>query len=198
MFDICKPSKQELETTMTVLNLIRDIQMEDGYQFGEFDKEVIDVITHCVLPKIIREIENSSDKWEIINRLRVSNLKSIKEFLKNVYILDIEVKQQFRELRDLLNERLEDLPEEKPKTKKELLSETIEKLTLLRDRLDCFTTEEETRTLFKSTIGKIFSTFINEEIKNSDNWKKLEAAASQDVLSSKSLRKEDTNKWTNF
>lgn len=198
MFDICKPSKQELETTMTVLNLIRDIQMEDGYQFGEFDKEVIDVITHCVLPKIIREIENSSDKWEIINRLRVSNLKSIKEFLKNVYILDIEVKQQFRELRDLLNERLEDLPEEKPKTEKELLSETIEKLTLLRDRLDCFTTEEETRTLFKSAIGKIFSTFINEEIKNSDNWKKLEAAASQDVLSSKSLRKEDTNKWTNF
>jgi len=193
MFDICKPSKQELETTMTVLNLIRDIQMEDGYQFGEFDKEVIDVITHCVLPKIIREIENSSDKWEIINRLRVSNIKSTKEFLKDAYAIDKEVKQQFRELRDLLNERLEDLPEEKPKTVKELLTETIEKITLLRDRLDCFTTEEEARTLFKSTIGEIFSTFINEEIKNSNNWKKLEAAASQDVLSSKSLRK-DTNK----
>ena len=189
MFDICKPSKQELETTMTVLNLIRDIQMKDGYYFGEFDKEVIDVITHCVLPALIVETENSADKWKTINRFRVSILKSIKEFLKEAYIVDKEVKQQFRELRDLLNERLEDLSEEKPKTEKELLSETIEKLSLLKDKLDN-ATPEETRTLFKSTIGDIFSTFINEEIKNSDNWKKLEAIASQDTLSSKSLRKE--------
>lgn len=189
MFDICKPSKQELETTMTVLNLIRDIQMKDGYYFGEFDKEVIDVITHCVLPALIVETENSADKWKTINRFRVSILKSIKEFLKEAYIVDKEVKQQFRELRDLLNERLEDLSEEKPKTEKELLSETIEKLSLLKDKLDN-ATPEETRTLFKSTIGEIFSTFINEEIKNSDNWKKLEAIASQDTLSSKSLRKE--------
>lgn len=188
MFDICKPSKHELETTMTILNLIRDIQMKDGYRFGELDKEVIDVITHCVLPEIVRQMENSLDKWEIINRLRVSNLKSIKEFLKEAYIIDGEVKQQFRELRDLLNERLEDLPE-KPKTEKELLTETIEKLSLLKDKLDN-ATPEETQTLFKSTIGEIFSTFLNEEIKNSDNWKKLEATASQDILSSKSLRKE--------
>ena len=188
MFDICKPSKQELETTITILNLIRDIRMKDGYHFGELDKEVIDIITHCVLPEIVREIENSSDKWKIINRLRVSNLKSIKEFLKDSYILDREVKQQFKELRDLLNERLEDLPE-KPKTEKELLTETIEKLSILRDKLDN-ASSEETRTLFKSTIGEIFSTFLNEEIKNSDNWKKLEATASQDTLSSKNLRKE--------
>ena len=163
--------------------------MKDGYYFGEFDKEVIDVITHCVLPALIVETENSADKWKTINRFRVSILKSIKEFLKEAYIVDKEVKQQFRELRDLLNERLEDLSEEKPKTEKELLSETIEKLSLLKDKLDN-ATPEETRTLFKSTIGEIFSTFINEEIKNSDNWKKLEAIASQDTLSSKSLRKE--------